>query len=360
MNVKSAFGVIVFLLLPVTSHLCAQSGDNHQRKLLIGTKVAPPFAMKDSSGVWRGLSIELWQRIAADMKMEYEFREYDLQGLLRAVRDSTVDAGVAALSITAEREALMDFTHPYYNSGLGIAVVPTRKAEWLGVLEQLLSLKLLLIIALLAIGTVVVGALMWLVERGRNPSQFGGTGLRGLGSGMWWSAVTMTTVGYGDKAPVTLIGRLLALCWMIAAIIIISVFTATITAKLTVSQLESSIRGPEDLANVNVGTVIGSTSERYLQAHHVRYRTFKTPVEGLSSVASGTIDAMVYDAPMLQYLCSHQMRDAVHVLPNVFERQYYGIALPARSPLRKEINKALLNETHQTVWGDLLFEYLGE
>ena len=34
------------------------------RELVIGTKVAPPFAMKAEDGTWRGISIDLWLRIA--------------------------------------------------------------------------------------------------------------------------------------------------------------------------------------------------------------------------------------------------------------------------------------------------------
>ena len=49
---------------------------------------------------------------------------------------------------------------------------------------------------------------VWLFERKANAEQFGGSPARGLGAAFWWSAVTMTTVGYGDKAPQTKGGRL--------------------------------------------------------------------------------------------------------------------------------------------------------
>jgi ABC-type amino acid transport substrate-binding protein len=228
------------------------------------------------------------------------------------------------------------------------------------VLQGFLSLKLLVTIAILAFGTVAVGVIMWMLERGRNPQQFGGTWKQGIGAGMWWSAVTMTTVGYGDKTPTTLAGRLIALIWMFTAIIIISVFTATVTATLTVSQLETTVKGPNDLPNVRVGTVTGSTSERYLKDHHLRYTPYKNVLDGMRSVANDTIDAMVYDAPMLRYLANTELNGAVYVLPVLFERQYYGGALPANSILRKRINQVLLDETHQAQWADILYQYLGE
>jgi hypothetical protein len=71
--------------------------------------------------------------------------------------------------------------------------------------------------------------MVWLFERKLNPAHFGGNTLQGIGSGFWFSAVTMTTVGYGDKHPKTTGGRIVSLIWMFTAVILVSLFTATIT-----------------------------------------------------------------------------------------------------------------------------------
>ena len=42
-----------------------------------------------------------------------------------------------------------------------------------------------------------VGTLIWILERRKNPEHFSPIPVKGLGSAFWWSAVTMTTVGYG-------------------------------------------------------------------------------------------------------------------------------------------------------------------
>jgi hypothetical protein len=94
---------------------------------------------------------------------------------------------------------------------------------------------------------LALGTLMWWFERKRNQEQFGGGTEAGIGSSFWWSAVTMTTVGYGDKAPITFGGRVVAFLWMLIAIIIVSVFTATITSTLTVAHLDVPVKGPQDL-----------------------------------------------------------------------------------------------------------------
>ena len=330
------------------------------RKLIVGTKHTPPFAIKSPGGTWSGISIDLWRGIAEELQLSYEFRERDLQGLLDGVKDGSLDAAVAALTVTAEREQSMDFTHPLHSTGLSIAALPGKKAGWLRLLGRFASARFLTAIAALAVLLLVVGFLAWLLERRRNPAQFGGGPARGIGAGFWWSAVTMTTVGYGDKAPVSLGGRLLAIIWMFTALIVVATFTGAIASALTVGQLEAAIAGPQDLPKVRVGTVAGSTSESYLRGRHISHRAYPSAADGLRSVAGSEIDAFVYDAPLLRYLANIEMGGAVSVLPATFERQDYAIALPDGSRLREPINRALLKTVSRPAWRDTLNRYMGK
>jgi ABC-type amino acid transport substrate-binding protein len=177
---------------------------------------------------------------------------------------------------------------------------------------------------------------------------------------MWWSAVTMTTVGYGDKTPITATGRMLALVWMFTAIIVTSVFTASITSALTVQQLESPIHGPDDLATGTVASVPGSTSALYLTRRGIAFRDVPDVVAGLRQVAEGDVDAVIYDAPILQYTAKHVIGDSVYVLPTTFRRQDYGFALPSGSPLRERINRVMLAELRRDRFRALIEHYLGD
>ncbi len=256
--------MILMMTLGV-SGIYAQEQPLPSSTLVVGTKDAAPFAMKTSEGTWSGISIYLWRRIAADLHLTYEFRELDLKGLLDGVSNGSLDVAVAALSLTPEREKTFDFTHPYYTTGLGIAVASKQRSPWLAVLRRFLSHSFLKVVAALALLLLVVGGIVWWFERKRNPKEFGGSAAKGVGSGFWWSAVTMTAVGYGDKVPVTLGGRIAATIWMFASVVIISSFIAAITSALTVSQLESPVQGPTDLPKVRVGAVANTTGESYLQ-----------------------------------------------------------------------------------------------
>jgi hypothetical protein len=50
-------------------------------------------------------------------------------------------------------------------------------------------------IGLLLLLSLTAGAIVWLLERRKNPEMFGGGTVRGVGHGIWWAIVTLTTVG---------------------------------------------------------------------------------------------------------------------------------------------------------------------
>ena len=151
----------------------------------------------------------------------------------------------------------------------------------------------------------------------------------------------MTTVGYGDKAPVTLAGRIIGLVWMFTSIIVISGFTASITSSLTVGELEQTIVGLKDLYGKRVLTVPASTSAVFLDRKLIRYQSAPTAAKALEELAAGRTDAVIYDAPILRYLVAKSHAADLQVLPKLFARQDYGIALPPKTPFREELNPSL-------------------
>lgn len=210
---------LVFLSQPFISLAAPTDSDkDFEAKAIIGTKESPPFAIKQTDGSWGGLSIELWRSIAEEIGLDYEFQEMTLGELLDGVADGSLTASVAALTVTNEREKRMDFSHPFYTTGLGIAVSQDAGGNWSSVIKGVFSHGFIQVLSSLFCLILVCGLLVWLFERRDNPEQFGGRPINGIWSGFWWAAVTMTTVGYGDKAPKTLGGRLVGLVWMFAGI----------------------------------------------------------------------------------------------------------------------------------------------
>lgn len=350
------------LLVPAASGQAPETRSDRSpdpgRPLVVGVRHAPPFAIRGPEGTWTGLSVELWRQVAEDLRVPYELQEVpEIEGLLGGLANGSLDVAAAALTMTAEREERIDFSHPFHTSGLGIAVAP-RGSGWAGALRGLFSADLLKVVGGLALLLFAVGFLVWLFERRRNAEQFGGGG-RGLWSAFWWSAVTMTTVGYGDKAPVTVGGRLVGLLWMFAGVIMISGFTAAITTSLTVARLETGIEGPQDLPGARVGTVPGSTSAAWLEEREIEAREHPTLAEALGALAAGRLEAVVYDAPILRHFVQeHEGR--LEVLRQTFERQDYAFGLSRESALREPLNRALLSRIRRPGWEEVEERYLGE
>ncbi|XP_078367059.1 uncharacterized protein LOC144651064 isoform X1 [Oculina patagonica] len=83
------------------------------------------------------------------------------------------------------------------------------------------------------------GMILWLLDHRSNSEQFPRRFWRGIFDGMWWAIVTMTTVGYGDKSPKSVCARLFATAWMITGIVLLSMFTAQVSSRLTAEELKS-------------------------------------------------------------------------------------------------------------------------
>jgi ABC-type amino acid transport substrate-binding protein len=326
---------------------------------LVGIVAAPPFAMKDDDGEWQGIAVALWRQVADDLGLTFIVREMSIPELIAALGTGEVAAVLTAVA-GADREMLMDFSHPYYASGLAIAARAS-DGRWFDSLRAIVTLPLLRFAGLLLALLLLAAVLVWLCERRVNPGNFDPRPRQGIADGLWWSAVTLTTVGYGDKAPMSRGGRIIAVAWMFAAVVLISLFTAQVTASLTVTSLNSRIRGPADLPHVRVGTIEGSPPQAALRSQlGVKAEGFAGFREGLDALDRGAIDAFVFVEPVLRYEVANAYAGRLTVVGAPFLRFDYVIALPLGSPLRKPINRSILTFIETNEWRALLRQYLGD
>jgi len=325
--------------------------------LVIGTKEAPPFAMKDSDGSWTGVSIDLWRRIADELHLRYRFQEGSLNELISDTTAGKLDASISAITVTPGREQTVDFSEPYYTTGLGIAVPTQTPFDWLRLLGSLISVSFLKALLGLVGVTLLMALLIWAIER-RSTEHFKGGLKDGFAASLWWSAVTMTQ-SVPEHAPRTVPGRVLAVLWMAASVIAIAVFTAGITSHLTTKQLEGYVHNVDDLRSVRVGAVAGTTSLRYLAHKGIKFRTYPNAELGLKAVKAGALDAFVYDRPLLYWLTKKDYPGSIEVLDLTFDEQSYAIALPNNSSLRVPLNRTLFAVIGTQWWRQLNAEYLG-
>jgi len=312
--------------LMLASTAAAAPPTDAPQTLIVAVKDAPPFAYRGTDGEWTGQSIELWRAVADELGLRYELRETTLDDMIAGVADGRYQD----------------------TTGLAIAVSSKRDPYWRGVIGTVFSLAFLRLIGVLALIQLTVGALVWLLERQANAEQFPRDPRRGVPTGFWWAIVTMTTVGYGDKAPKSTFGRAVALLWMLASMIIIASVTATIASSLTIERLDARISGPEDLHRFEVGVIANTTGAAYLTEQHAVTQSFADTQAALVALTSGEIDALVWDAPLLRSVIAENPDLPIELVPGVFQRQDYAIAVGEGSELREKINRLLPEKLRAT------------
>ena len=158
------------------SSTAAQQTDSSTK---FAVRVLEPFVI-DSDGELQGFSVDLARSIGLLADLEIDFVVVDTVGeQLEAVERGDADAAIGAISITADREQRVDFSLPMFESGISIAV-PTdgQRPSLRSLLGQVFQPFLAVLLAAMVVGTIVVGAVVWLLERHRNPD-FETAGWRG-------------------------------------------------------------------------------------------------------------------------------------------------------------------------------------
>jgi polar amino acid transport system substrate-binding protein len=337
------------------------------RKLIVGIWSAPPFNIRQADGSWTGISVDLWREIASDLNTDFEFKEIRVDDRFRALMNGWIDVCVGPTTITAEREEVIDFTHQFFSAGLRVAMrtkdVTNDSNLIFPLLRELASLQVLKIVLLIFSILLIAAILIWLCERRKNPAHFGGQGKRlpGIGSAVWWSAVTMTGVGYGDLYPRTLTGRIVAVTWMFVSLVMISIFTATMASLLTAEKLgrQKVIQSPQDLKGLIIGTGPTTTALAYARQNHLSFRVLQGD-QLLSALQKGKIDAVINDGPILSYEIHTWYPDQLVVLPIHLDEEFYGFAVKEGSSLREPINRSLLERLAEPRWRDIVRQYLGQ
>lgn len=93
--------------------------------------------------------------------------------------------------------------------------------------------KIIVFIYFVLISTVIIGSVMYIVEGREN-------GFTSIPMSIYWTIVTLTTVGYGDIAPHTALGQFLAAIVMILGYGVIAVPTGIVSAELAKSNSEAN------------------------------------------------------------------------------------------------------------------------
>jgi polar amino acid transport system substrate-binding protein len=333
-----------------------------QQKIRMITKPVQPFSFTEN-GKLMGFSIDLWEAVAKEAGFQFEMTSVEtVPQMLDALKNRQADVAIAAISITAERHAFMDFSQPYYDSGLQILVATNpQRSGGVGanLARTFLSWTTLKVVGTLLLVMLVISHLVWWFERRNNAEMYPEAYGAGVWESFWWTNSMMLAGGCEAKGPMGVPARLLAILWMVASIILIAYFTAVVTTEMTVKSLAGDISGPGDLTGLKVGTISGSTAETWLTKNKVKVSGYTDVPSAAAALNSGELKAVVYDAPVLRYYLSRKTGSRLRLVGPTFEKQFYGIGLQQESPLRLSINRALLALNERGFMDELQKKWFG-
>lgn len=323
------------------------------KPLIVSVHDLPPSMIKGTGNEWNGIAVDMWKRVALALNIPYEFKEYPLEQINHP--DKTDIDVVLGFAVTKSSEQLTDVTAPYMTSGLAIALREEPKSGVSAIADKVLSWSFARGLCLLILAMVFVGTVVWRLEHKHSPDDYGGSPARGILGGVFWTIEAL--FGKSKSLSRTPAARVFAVTWAAVCVVMISGLTAKLSSELTVNQLSNAIGGPSDLPKVKVGTINPSPGATYLATRGINYKPYLDSAALVEGLARGEVDAAVASAISLQYRVARST--GLIVLPATFQNIGVGFGLKLGSPLRKQINLALLGIVESPDWQQTVTKYLG-
>ena len=324
--------------------------------LRVATAPLAPFVLPNIDPL-SGFSIDLWNEVARRLPVEFTWKLVPHADLLAAVERGEADVAIAAITLTSEREKSVDFSHPYFDSGLQIMVRAQREGRFLDALQSISWAGIGELFGVAVCIMLLLANALWLVERRANPN-FRKKYLPAIGEGLWGAMLIIATGEHGDRDAPRVLKRIMVVAMWLIGIILIAQLTAMVTSAQTVARLHSDIRGPGDLPGKKIATGLGTIAADYLTRQGLPYAGITNADDGIRMLTQGEVQAVVFDAAALQYWAAKRGHGLLQVVGPIFRPEKYAIAVGEGSPLRKRINQALLAIYEDGTYEDIYAKWL--
>jgi ABC-type amino acid transport substrate-binding protein len=348
--------VLLFLLLSLVILGRTNAAEFEEKALTVAVEKTAPCVMQEN-GRYSGFDIELWEEIARELNVDFTYHETSLKAIFSEVAAGKADVAFSCITITDEREEIVDFSHHYLDSGLRIMVLKKTKFSLIESVKSFTSPIVLKSLSYIGLFIIVCGHVFWWVEKGHKyiSNQY----LPGIFQAFWYVLVTMTTVGYGDIVPRNWVGRLMAFLVMLIGIGFFGWAVAQLASAFTLQTLHSDIADHWDLRDRVVATVEGTTSVSALEKVGAVVVPAKSIDQAYELLIDDEVNAVVFDSPTILYYARHKGVGRVSVVGPLFEIQYYGFLFPQGSELRERVNRALLKLRENGTYDRLHSKWFG-
>ena len=337
----------------LASALAIAAAAGQSPKLRVGVAPVEPLVVEGAGGVYDGLAVRLWGAVAGRADLTYDYVAAPRDSARAMLRRGDVDVYLVATPTTGSLDTA-PHSPIYFSSNLAVASRGGGNA-FLRVVRGLFQPRFFQIVLALSVLLLIIGLIIYLVERKANAEEFGGKPLEGIGAGFWWAGVTLTTIGYGDKAPRSFWGRVVAMLWMLVGLAV----SATLTAAL-VSLAEGSggrLNLPGDLEGARNVIVEGHELRPFLERLDLPYETVPDLAAGFRRVADEGADYLVANEMELDhYVANHSVDLAVQ--STRLEPNYYALGFRRNLPQADTLSRLVTEVTQSGAWPRWLGEFV--
>ncbi|XP_075047135.1 glutamate receptor ionotropic, kainate 4 isoform X3 [Mixophyes fleayi] len=371
---------------------------NYELKILQYTKIGfqeeNPYLMLKSNHQelegndrYEGFCVDMLKELSKILHFNYKIRlvadglygvpelNGSWTGMVGELISRKADLAVAGLTITAEREKVIDFSKPFMTLGISILyrVHMGRKPGYFSFLDPFSPGVWLFML----LGYLAVSCVLFLVARltpyewySPHPCVQGRCNLLinqySLGNSLWFPVGGFMQQG-STIAPRALSTRCVSGVWWAFTLIIISSYTANLAAFLTVQRMDVPIESVDDLADqttIEYGTIHGGSSMTFFQ--NSRYQTYqrmwnymhskqpsvfvKSTEEGIARVLNSNY-AFLLESTMNEYY--RQRNCNLTQVGGLLDTKGYGIGMPIGSSFRDEFDLAILQLQENNCLEDL-------
>ncbi|MCR4268034.1 transporter substrate-binding domain-containing protein [Nitratireductor sp. ZSWI3] len=328
------------------------------RSVNVGVYVSRPFVTEQAGG-YDGMAIDLWEKIAGNLGLATHYVAYPtIRALVDATRSGEIDAAVTNLTITHDRAEAISFTQPWYDAGLRIMVLDQAPAGFWSVVTGLSNAGHLRAYAWLAFVIVLSTIVLTFFDR-RFDKDFPRRWREGIAESFYHVMSVATSGKTARKNLFGWKGRVWSALWMVCGVAVVAYITSSVTSVMTAVSIEQGINSLADLPGRTPGVFTGSTAEDYLNEIGIGARSYSDIDEAVAALQAGRIDAIVADAPILEYHAHTHPEQKTAVVGSLFHPDKYGFAFPHDSDLTRQVTLQILDLQEDGAIEDLRLKYFG-
>jgi ABC-type amino acid transport substrate-binding protein len=325
----------------------------------VGLYLSPPFVMRDGDR-YSGMAFDLWESITEGLDIE---SEYVVVPTVRELVDKTangdLDAAVTNLTINKRRAERIDFTQPWFDGGLRIMIDETQGAGFWAMVEGLRDAGYLRAYAWIAFVIIISTVLLTLFDR-RFDKDFPSRWRDGVAESFYTVMSVATTGRMSRKNLFGWVGRIWSALWLVCGVAVLAYVTSTVTSVMTTIALTNQIRNASDLPGKTIGVLAGGTAEEYAEANGITVFAYGDMDEAATALLRGRVDAVVGDAPNLEYYAYSNPDDPVRVIGPIFQPEKYGFGVSQKSNLTRPVTLEILDAFEADEVEEFRTKYFGE